>query len=84
MYNEIYPLTIISDRYTGVYSKGIFTAWNLDFFDVPRDIEDCDVTCGAFWSKFEGIVGLGNTPDEAYEDLYYKLLEEKELLQKNS
>lgn len=29
MERDIYPLTIVKDRYTGVYSGGIYTAWKL-------------------------------------------------------
>lgn len=34
--DEIYPLTIISDRYTGAYSGGEYLAFNLDFDEIPR------------------------------------------------
>ena len=34
--NEIYPLTIINDRYAGTYSGGIFTAWNMDYYEIRQ------------------------------------------------
>ena len=46
----LYPLTIVKDRYTGVYSGGIWTAWNCNPDDVPNDIYADDVACCGFWS----------------------------------
>ena len=79
---QIYPLTIVLDRYTGVYSGGYFTAWNCDFMEVPEEIDSDDVTCYEIWDEIrEGRfsrknafgkpikVGVGNTPQEAIENL---------------
>ena len=43
MEDEIYPLTITADRYTGTYSGGQFIAWNLGADEVPEEIyyDDC-------------------------------------------
>ena len=71
--NDIYPLVIIKDRYTGVYSNGKYTAWNMYFEDIPREIDEDDVTCHNFWHSYNGIVGLGKTPNEAIDDLHKKL-----------
>jgi len=70
---DIYPLVIIKDRYTGTYSNGEYTAWNMFFEDIPREIDEDDVTCYNFWHSYNGIVGLGETPNEAIEDLHKKL-----------
>lgn len=70
---DIYPLTIVMDRYGGIYSGGCYTAWNLDVEDVPQEIESDDVTCYDFWHSYDGIVGLGTTPSKAAEDLRRKL-----------
>ena len=70
---DIYPLVIIRDRYTGVYSGGYFTAWNMYLEDIPQEIEADDVSCYNFWYSYEGIVGLGKTPNEAIEDLQQKI-----------
>ena len=66
---DIYPLTIIKDRYTGAYSGGQFTAWNLDFEDVPIDINGEDVDCANFWAENDILVGKGNTIKEAIKNL---------------
>jgi hypothetical protein len=73
---DLYPITIISDRYTGVYSGGRFTAWNLYEDKVPAEISLDDVTCNNFWVENKIVCGIGYTPNEALEDLYNKLIKE--------
>lgn len=77
----IYPLTVCFDRYNGVYSGGLYTAWNCDSENVPTEISDDDVTCADFWSdvkndryNFLPTFGVGSTVDEAIEDLRKKIL----------
>lgn len=79
---DIYPLVIIKDRYTGVYSGGKYTAWNIYLEDIPQAIEADDVTCFTFWHSYDGAVGLGNTPNEAVEDLRQKLGKPSESINK--
>lgn len=69
MEKDIYPLTIIKDRYTGCYSGGEYTAWNLDFYEIPADIDDEDVECKLFWDNNTIPVGKGETPEEAIKNL---------------
>ncbi len=71
---DIYPLTIIKDRYTGVYSHGKYTAWNISFEDIPYAIDDEDTECRSFWySNENACIGLGDTPEDALEDLIRKI-----------
>ena len=70
---DIYPLTIINDRYTGTYSGGKFTAWNLDYYKIPVDPDDDDVTCMAFWATNKIPVGRGDSPEDAVKDLERRL-----------
>ena len=72
---ELYPLTIVCDRYNGAYSGGKYTAWMLDPWDVPADIEECDFVCRDFWEKNEEPVGIGANPIIAMEDLRLKVNE---------
>jgi len=72
---EYYPLTIISDRYNGTYSGGKYTAWPLDFYHVPEEIDEGDPDCQKFWDSYKGIVGKGSTIQEAHDDLLNKLIE---------
>lgn len=70
MDNNIYPLTIIKDRYSGVYSGGEYTAWNLAHDEIPTAIDEDDVTCRNFWKSNHIIpIGVGMTIEEAVESL---------------
>ncbi len=79
--NIMTPLCIIEDRYSGAYSGGRYLAFHLTpygVFNLPIDAGDCE--CNAFWegrhpdyNVNDYIIGKGNTPEEAYEDLVQKL-----------
>ncbi len=71
--DEIYPLTIVADRYTGVYSGGAYLAFNLDADEVPEEIYYDDCGCHYFWTHNEIVCGKGRTVSEALADLYVKL-----------
>ena len=85
MEDEIYPLVIIRDRYTGVYSGGKYTAWSGDVEDIlpPPEVYADDIVCMDFWYEQEKnqtyIVGKGNTVSEALADLYIQLKQRGEL-----
>ena len=82
---HIYPLAIIVDRYDGTYSEGSFTAWNLHPETIPDEIYSDDWTCHDFWNevrndeksyeyrKYHNKFGVGNTIQDAIDDLYKKL-----------
>lgn len=72
---DIYPLTIVCDRYTGVYSGGRYTAWNLQPYAVPEEIYSDDCSCADFWLDNDLVVGLGDSPESAAFDLFCKLIE---------
>ena len=76
-YEDIYPLTIIKDRYNGVYSGGAYTAWNLDHWDLPDGVDGCDPECSLFWDNEakDYTVGKGATIMDALKDLREKLKE---------
>ena len=75
---DIYPLTIVKDRYTGTYSGGEFTAWNLDADEVPAGIYSDDCGCHEFWLTNKIPVGKGQSIREAILDLYVQLKKKKE------
>lgn len=71
-----YPLCIIYDRYNGTYSGGKWVAFNCTHDDIPLNISADDVTCAEAWASLkrhrnEGkfLYGVGNTPEEAIDDL---------------
>lgn len=73
MMTDLYPITIIKDRYNGVYSGGKWTAWNCRPWRVPEDIFEDDVSCMEYWNKSEHyddpFCGVGETIEDAIEDL---------------
>jgi hypothetical protein len=73
---NIYPVTIVMDRYNGIYSNGIWLAFNLDPCDIPDEIGGDDPTEMIFWREHDETklpIGKGATPDEAIEDLKKKI-----------
>ena len=71
---KVYPVTIFMSRYNGTYSGGKFIALNKDIDDDhPDDMVGSDVPCMQFWSNFDEPYGTGNTPQEAYMDLAFKV-----------
>ena len=75
---DIYPLTIVCDRYTGSYSGGKYLAFNMDAWQVSKlPIDDSDVECRDFWysDAKNYIVGKGDTINESVVDLFNKLRE---------
>ena len=75
IFESIYPLTITKDRYSGCYSGGEFTAWNLGPEEMPTEPFSDDVDCAGFWwGNRNGLaVGVGNTVEEAVGNLYIAL-----------
>ena len=80
---DVYPVTIIVDRYGGCYSGGKYLAFNLEPWDLPRSVSwGGDVDCAEFWADEapKYVIGKGNTPNEAYRDLVERIqTKEKEL-----
>lgn len=50
---DIYPLTVVRDRYNGTYSGASYLAFNLDSNFVPSEIHDSDVPCSYFWDLID-------------------------------
>ena len=81
-YKDIYPLTVIADRYTGTYSGGAYLAFNLEFNEIPRAVVGADVICRYFFYNNKDLVyGRGNTPDEAIKDLARRIMGVDEFLE---
>ena len=76
MKRDIYPLTIVSDRYHGSYSGANFLAFQLDHDSIPLAIGGGDSEEMYFWETNQHedfIIGKGNTVQEAFDDLYNKI-----------
>lgn len=79
MFKELYPVTIIMDRYNGTYSGASWLAFNLDYNEIPDAVCGSDIDCLNFW-QYEGkdmVVGKGASVEEAYEDLNKKVMEDE-------
>lgn len=80
-----YPLTIIQDRYSGLFAGGTFTAWNREFNCIPDEVDGGDFDSIDFWEDYWSnynkitrdfdVIGVGNTPNDAVEDLVKRLQE---------
>lgn len=68
-----YPLTIIRDRYNGIYSGGDWIAFPLRIDGVPAAVNSNDEDCVAFWENYTEPYGLGESPDAALSDLLTKM-----------
>jgi hypothetical protein len=78
---EAYPIAIVQDRYTGVYSGGRWLAIacatdilndrsRVDFcLDSDKGPSGSDVEAGTFWLDPPSWVAVGNTPEEALANL---------------
>ena len=50
---DIYPLTVIRDRYNGTYSGASYLAFNLDSNSVPSEVHGSDTHCSYFWDLID-------------------------------
>lgn len=75
---NLYPITIIADPFAGKYSGSTFLAVH----ELPKDVNSVlygnDFALNfVFWDNYDaeidGIIGKGETPDEAVADLKRKL-----------
>lgn len=70
---DIWPLVIVSDRYRGTYSGGLYTAWNMTTLHIPKEISGSDMECADFWDNLDYKCGIGSTPEKAIIDLKKQL-----------
>ena len=69
-----YPLTVIRDRYDGCYSGALYTAWPIDYYEVPREVDGSDPECATFWDDADtNFIGLGYDVQTAVNNLIEKM-----------
>ncbi len=68
-----YPLTIIRDRYNGIYSGGNWIAFPLRIDEIPAAVNSNDEDCVTFWESYAEPYGLAESPDAALSDLLEKM-----------
>ena len=71
-----YLVTIILDRYNGSYSGAKFIAYPQEPYEICNEVNSDDIACLTYWNDFSSIIGKGNTPNEAYEDLLNNMKKE--------
>lgn len=84
---HIYPIAIVEDRYSGVYSRGKWLAVNgADTLDngcyrIIRTLEQGphgdDTDAMIFWAEPPDWIASGNTPDQALANLMAKLAQKE-------
>lgn len=73
IFDKIYPLTIVCDRYGGAYSGAQYLAFNLDPDCIPDAVGAGDIDEMEFWminkdyEKYD--IGKGKTVQEAHDNL---------------
>jgi hypothetical protein len=60
----VYPITIVLDRYGGTYSHAKWTAWNLEYDEIPADAHGGDNQAYDFWDSHRDGLPLGRTSQD--------------------
>lgn len=76
---DLYPITVIEDRYSGTYSGGNWVAFNLEPWDVPEAALGDDVSCFNYFERSGDIFGVGSTLEEAVRKLYQIVREKADI-----
>lgn len=69
---DLNPVTIVRSRYGGIYEPGEWLTFPLRADALPEDWDGSDVFCVKFWTTYRGLVGGGDTPQAALDDLVRK------------
>lgn len=70
-----YPITVVADRYGGLYTEGEWLAFPLRPEDVPRQSNGSDMAQLDFLESYHEPYGIGATPDAAVNRLTKNSLE---------
>ena len=78
--NDLFPLTIIRDPFDGKFSGGKYLAINQNYNSISPYINEYKDYSQTWWENesHNYIIGVGNTAEEAQQDLYNKLLPKDE------
>ena len=75
---NVYPVTIIMDRYGGCYSGALWLAFNDFYYEIPGEVDGSDVECMMYWEEADkSKIGFGSSIQEAYQDLVKKLKQQQ-------
>jgi hypothetical protein len=68
--NDLQPCVVVRTRYSGVYEGGRWAAFQAYPEDlVGEDWAAGDTIVAGWWAKRRGIIGIGESPEEAYAAL---------------
>ena len=78
-WQDIYPITIVQDRYGGTYSGAAFLCFGCEFYEIPEEVNGDDIESITFWDitnlktyHADLHIGKGETPDAALRDYVEK------------
>lgn len=77
--DKMYPLTVIADRYQGIYSGGEYLAFPLQYTNILEGPIASDGECAAFWDQEDSLdylIGKGDTPNNAVRNLQNRYVEQ--------
>ena len=78
---DLYPVTLVKDRYHGTYSGGKWIAFNRVPWDIPEAVLGSDVPCATYFNQADGQFAVGSTMEEALKNLYQIVKENAALIQ---
>ena len=74
-WQDIYPITIVQDRYGGTYSGAAFLCFGCEYYEIPQEVNGDDIEAMIFWDNTNLNtyhanlrIGKGETPDDALRD----------------
>lgn len=67
-----WPVAIFQARYSGVYEGGLFFAVR-QCLSVPEEAHGDDIECLDWFMENKNKIGIGDTPNEAYDNLMFKI-----------
>lgn len=72
-WQDIYPITIVQDRYGGTYSGAAFICFGCEYYEIPQEVNGDDIEAMTFWNHTDWVIGKGATPDDALRDFAEKV-----------
>lgn len=68
----VWPIAIFQSRYSGVYEGGLWFAVR-SCYSVPEEAHGDDIDCLDWFIENKNKIGIGDTPNEAHDNLLFKI-----------
>lgn len=75
--SRTYPVTVFTSRYGGVYEGGQYVAALAHTTSIPDAAQGDDTECAEFFMRNRERLGVGETAQDAIDDLNRKIAEYK-------